>query len=236
MKLIVLGCSGPYPAAGGATSGYLLEADRKRFLLDCGSGVLSQLRKRMDPCDLSAVFLTHTHWDHMCDLFVLQYELEKNRCSLPLYVPVETDAAPLALLSGNAFHIIRYGRETLEFDNVSVDSCPVSHPVPCRALRFTAAGKSFVYTGDAATSEGLESFCRDIDLLLADSAFLADEWHPGVPHMHAAMAAKLAADCRADKLVVTHFPPHTARERIVGEAREVFANTVPAEIGLQIML
>ena len=236
MELIVLGCSGPYPASGGATSGYLLRAGGKEILLDCGSGVLSQLLKRMDPCGLSAVFLSHTHWDHMSDLFVLQYYLEKHQCTLPLYIPEEAAMTQLSLLSEKAFRIIRYGQGTLTFDELNVDSCPVSHPVPCRALRFSCDGKVFVYTGDTAKAEGLEAFCRNCDLLLADSAFLRDEWHPGLPHMHAAMAGKLAADSHATRLVITHFPPHTARELIAGEAREAFANTIPAEIGLQLMI
>ena len=41
MKLTVLGCNGPYPAAGGACSGYLLETGDTRVLLDCGAGALA---------------------------------------------------------------------------------------------------------------------------------------------------------------------------------------------------
>ena len=38
MKLTVLGCYGPYPPAGGACSGYLLEEGGTRVLIDCGNG------------------------------------------------------------------------------------------------------------------------------------------------------------------------------------------------------
>ena len=43
MKLTVLGASGGFPSAGGATSGYLLELDGRYILIDCGSGVLANL-------------------------------------------------------------------------------------------------------------------------------------------------------------------------------------------------
>lgn len=49
MKLTVLGCNGPYPAPGGACSGYLLQEGDTGVLLDCGAGVLAQLEKHMPP-------------------------------------------------------------------------------------------------------------------------------------------------------------------------------------------
>lgn len=41
MKVTVIGCWGGYPAAKEASSGYLLEHDGYKILMDCGSGVLS---------------------------------------------------------------------------------------------------------------------------------------------------------------------------------------------------
>ena len=45
MKLTVLGNNGPYPAAGGACSGYLLSSDSKHtnVLIECGCGTLANL-------------------------------------------------------------------------------------------------------------------------------------------------------------------------------------------------
>ena len=43
LKLTILGCYGPYPKAGGACSGYLLEDETTKILIDCGNGVLSRL-------------------------------------------------------------------------------------------------------------------------------------------------------------------------------------------------
>ncbi|MFD2371386.1 hypothetical protein ACFSO0_15785 [Brevibacillus sp. GCM10020057] len=38
MRITVPGCQSPYPGPGGATPGYLVETDKVRLLLDCGSG------------------------------------------------------------------------------------------------------------------------------------------------------------------------------------------------------
>ena len=55
MKLICLGVNGPFPAAEGATSGYLVASGDARLMLDMGSGTLSALTRYMPPEGLTAV-------------------------------------------------------------------------------------------------------------------------------------------------------------------------------------
>lgn len=76
MKLTVLGNNGPFPSPGGACSGYLLEEDSTKILIDCGNGVLSNLQKICPFEDLSAIILTHLHSDHISDLMVLRYAVQ----------------------------------------------------------------------------------------------------------------------------------------------------------------
>ena len=79
MKLTVLGCYGPYPAAGGACSGYLLEHEGFAVLIDCGNGVLSRLQEFIEPSKLKAIIISHLHSDHCSDLFILRYALQFSR-------------------------------------------------------------------------------------------------------------------------------------------------------------
>ena len=72
MRLHVLGCHGPWPCAGGATSGYLIEQGEQTLLMDCGAGVLGKLLALCDPAALSGVLLSHLHADHASDLLVLR--------------------------------------------------------------------------------------------------------------------------------------------------------------------
>ena len=77
MRLHCLGVSGPYPASLGATSGYLLGRPGIALLqLDFGSGVLGRLTALCPPEDLSAVLLSHWHFDHAGDLLPLIYRLQ----------------------------------------------------------------------------------------------------------------------------------------------------------------
>ncbi|MCK9906182.1 MBL fold metallo-hydrolase, partial [Frankia sp. Cpl3] len=73
MRLTVLGCQSPYPGPGGATPGYLLQTDSLNLLIDCGSGVISQLTKVLPIFQLDAVLISHYHQDHIADIGVLQY-------------------------------------------------------------------------------------------------------------------------------------------------------------------
>ena len=67
MKLTVVGCSPAWPNPGGAQSGYLVEGSG-RLLLDCGPGVLSQLRLREGWPRIDSIVISHWHLDHWGDL------------------------------------------------------------------------------------------------------------------------------------------------------------------------
>jgi len=63
----VLGGSPAWPNPGQAASGYLLESEERRILIDCGSGIAQELRA-LDPPPLTDILITHWHADHWFDL------------------------------------------------------------------------------------------------------------------------------------------------------------------------
>jgi ribonuclease BN (tRNA processing enzyme) len=68
MKLTVLGSGSPEAYARRASSGYLLEVGDDRILFDCGGGVVDNLiRSGRLPRDITHLFFTHYHSDHMMD-------------------------------------------------------------------------------------------------------------------------------------------------------------------------
>lgn len=228
MKLTVLGCNGPYPAAGGACSGYLLEAENTRVLLDCGTGVLAALTARMAPEELDAVVLSHLHYDHMSDMLPLIYRMQGKR-RLPVYTP-QAPAEMRSLLAG-AFemHDLEHAEH---IGALSLSVLPVRHSVPCFAVRCTGDGKSFCYTGDTNTCDGLTSWARDCDLLLADACFTDALWAENKPHLSARLAAQAAREAGAKRLVLTHFTPGVDQGTLLSEARQAFPEAVLAHPGL----
>lgn len=235
MKLHVLGCHGPYPCAGGATIGYLLEHEGKALLMDCGAGVLGKLTAVWDPGALEGVLLSHLHFDHASDLLVLRYYLEKVGNTLPVYLPGEDQSPFRQLLTEPAFRAQLYP-EKLEIMGLTVTTLPVRHPVPCRALRITDGAHTLVFTGDTNFCPGLAAFARDADVLLADAAFLSAEWGEHKPHMSARMCGELAAEARAKRLYLTHLTPGHAPETVAAEARQAFPGAESVRPGLVISL
>lgn len=224
MKLNVLGMNGPFPASGGATSGYLLSTENTRLQLDCGSGVLAALTELTPPESLTALVLTHWHFDHCCDVLPLLYRLASCRPAQPLhvYAPVDEASPVRQTLLGDpciALHDIAPG-DTLQIGDVALQVYPARHPVPAVMLRLTAQGKTLCYTGDTNTIDALTAFAQGADLLLADGLFTRALWDEHKPHLSAALAAALARDAQVGRVVITHLNPVIDPETLLREARE----------------
>ena len=224
MKLHVLGRSGPFPESGGATSGYLLEAGDTLLQFDLGSGVLARLTALTPPESLSALFLSHWHFDHTSDLPVLLYRLAQEKKSLNIYAPADDASVVRKIVAGSPEFILR---EVAPGDVLSVGSCTVRvgsarHPVPAVGYRVECGGRVFGYTGDTNTLPSLVSFYSGCDLLLADALFPAADWTEQKPHLSAALAAELAAAGGVDRLVLTHLNPGIPPEILLCEAQDRF--------------
>ena len=170
MQLTILGNSGPYPAPGGACSGYLLSQGDTHVLLDCGLGVLARLQEYISLGALSALVLTHLHFDHVSDAFDLAVAMEASGNACPPVFAPETPAPQRALLPAGA----RFARE-FAVGPFSFCLYPARHPVEAYSLVIRCETAKFVFTGDTNWHDGLIEMCRDADLLLADSAFFHAE-------------------------------------------------------------
>ncbi|MBR6955305.1 MAG: MBL fold metallo-hydrolase [Clostridia bacterium] len=220
MKVTVLGCQGPFPGPGGATSGYLVEAGETRICLDLGSGCLAALTALTPPESLTALVFSHWHHDHCADALPLIYRLQAKQAVLDVWGPVD-DASPVrAALAGVQcvrLHTLSPG-DRVNLGTVELQAHAARHPVPALALRLEAAGKTLCYTGDTNTLEHLDAFAREADLLLADGLFPAASWSQDKPHLSAALAAELARDARAARLVITHLHPEIDPAVLLREA------------------
>ncbi|MBE5803870.1 MAG: MBL fold metallo-hydrolase [Clostridiales bacterium] len=235
MKLICLGVNGPFPAPEGATSGYLASHGNTGLQLDMGSGTLAALTRHTAPEQLTALLLSHWHYDHCSDVLPLIYRMEslmaQGVAPLNVYAPMD-EGSPVrqALLASPAFslHEVKPG-DTLQLGDVQVQVGLARHPVPAVMYRLTADGRSLCYTGDTNVVEGMEDFARGCDLLLVDGLFPAGAWNESKPHLSAALAARLANDAQAGRVVITHLNPGIDPVGLLAEARAVRPDALLAE-------
>ena len=234
MELTVLGMNGPFPAPGGATSGYLVSAGETRVQLDLGSGTLAALTALTAPEHLTALVLSHWHYDHCSDVLPLIFRLEAlAEEPLHVYGPADETSLVRQAVKGcakMALHDIAPG-DRITLGEVEVSVHAARHPVPAVMLRLTAEGKTLCYTGDTNTVEGLTDFARDAHLLLADGLFPEKVWGEGKPHLSAALAAQVAREAQVKRLVITHFNPTVDPVGLVAEARAIRPDVIRARRG-----
>ncbi len=234
MRLTILGMNGPFPAPGGATSGYFLAAGERHIAIDMGSGVLSRLTALTPPEELTALLLTHWHYDHCADVLPLIYRLEACATQpLHIYAPVDENSLvrkAVQTCGKIILHDVAPG-ETFQVGEAQVTAFAARHPVPAVMYRIQAEGKTFCCTGDTNTVEGLVDFAKGADFLLADGLFTDATWAVGKPHLSATHVAQLAKDAQVPQFVITHLNPAIDPETLLREARAIRIDALLAKPG-----
>jgi len=258
MKLTVLGCWAPYPRAGGACSGYLLQTAGKNILIECGNGVVSNLQKDIDFRQLDAVVVSHLHPDHYMDLYCLRHAVEGARRTdpgiktLPLYLP-GSPAEPFKQLSGytEAFTVKNIEQlpsspdgeinaqtvYQVNLDGLGLSFIKTDHPLLTYAVVVEGQSK-FFYSADTKWCDYLPRFAKNADLTLCEASVMEeDKEYTSVGHLTARQAGELALQAEAGQLVITHFWPEYNLETLKSEAESGFGRqvTVAAE-GLEIRI
>jgi ribonuclease BN (tRNA processing enzyme) len=233
MRLTVLGGCGAWPEAGQACSGFLIEQDDFRLVVDLGYATVPRLLERADASQIDAVFISHGHPDHCADLNPLLRaralgdltlrDLTLRELTLgdgplrplPVYaLPGALDAV-LALdrpgMLDDAFEL----REFRAGDELSIGPFQartrlLPHWVPNAGVRLAASGQVLAYTGDCGPSPEVAELARGADLLVAEASH-AREVPPDARRYasSARVAARQATQAGAARLLLTHLWPGT---------------------------
>lgn len=233
MKITVVGFWGGYPKVNEASTGYLIEQDGFRILLDCGSGVLSHLQRYLAPEELDALVITHYHPDHIADIGVLQHALliqhflQNKSLHIPAYGHSEDEQGFNSLeykelMSKHAYDPngkLTLGPFTLSF-------LKTIHPVPCYAVKIESDQGSFVFTADSAYQDSFIPFAKNVDLLISECNFYKGMNASNAGHMTSEDAAKIAASANVKQLMLSHLPHFGDLNQLVNEAKETYSGDV----------
>ncbi len=252
MRLTVLGKSPSWQDAGGACSGFLLQASGTNVLLDCGNGVFGKLREHLDYTEVDAVLISHLHADHFLDLVPFSYALTyaPKQQPVPVHTWPGTDSpvrprllAPAGAgatfrqvvgawgnedLIENAFELEQYGAgDTVEVGDVTASFTPVPHFIETFAVRITAAGSGkLTYGADTRPGEEIVEAARDAELLLIEATLPRPERTGVRGHLTPAEAGEHAARAGAKRVVLTHISDELGDEWAREEAERTFGGPV----------
>jgi ribonuclease BN (tRNA processing enzyme) len=235
MRLTVLGGSGGYPPAGGACSGYLIEHDGFRLLVDPGYAIAPRLFEIVPPEGIDAVLVSHGHPDHVADLNpLLRARLMSGGASprLPAYALSEALGPVLALdqiraLAGACEVNEFQAGEAFPIGPFAIESRLLPHSIPNAGFRISAGAVSLTYTGDAGPSADLVELAAGTDLLLAEATY-AESVPPGnAGVLNCALGVgRQAHRARAARLMLTHLMPETDPEASRAAASRSFGDWI----------
>jgi ribonuclease Z len=142
MEAFVLGCGGMMPLPGRHLTSVLLRREGELFLFDCGEGTQVSLRAlALRWKKISAIFISHTHADHITGLpglLMLSSQVDRDE---PLYIYGPPPVAEFIESSRRILDMyINYdivvreisGRDTVvEDDEFRIRCFPLRHTKPC---------------------------------------------------------------------------------------------------------
>ena len=207
------------PNPGGACSGYIVEHDQDRLLLECGHGVVSVLRAIRPVTDITSILISHMHPDHFFDLVPLTYAYIFGKLNpVPLFLPpggiatLESLQAAIGLSSrffADRFHIQEFDPEQpLQLESLELKFAPTVHYVPAWAIRMSEKdnGSILAFTSDTAWSDDVLNLLNGASLAIAEAAL--EEYDPedgSHGHLTGTLAGAMAARAGVDRLLLTHY-------------------------------
>lgn len=221
----MLGGCGAWPAAGQACSGYLVEQEGFRLLIDPGYATLPALLKLAGAELIDAVLISHGHPDHCADLSPL-LRARALRDDPPAALSVHAlPGAVEPVIALDRPGMFRNAYSSIEFDPgdrftigpFDVATWRLPHFVPNAGIRLAAGGQTLAYTGDTGPSPDLLPLASGADLFLAEATFAEEVPADSSGYLSSArQAGENAVRSGVGQLVLTHLwpgsDPHAAEE------------------------
>jgi ribonuclease BN (tRNA processing enzyme) len=250
----VLGKSPSWQDAGGACSGYLIQAGGTTVLLDCGNGVFAKLREQVDYVDVDAVILSHLHADHWLDLipyaYALIYAPKQQPVPVHTWPGTDTPARPRLIAPPGARETFRqvvgaWGNEdlvelafeieeyepgaTVEVGEIRASFHPVPHFIDTFAVNVSSDGTGkLTYSADTRPGDEIVEIARDADLLLVEGTLPRPERTGIRGHLTPEEAGEHARRAGAKRVVITHISDELGDEWAREQAERGFG--APVEV------
>lgn len=216
---------------------------------------LQSHRPDVSPQEIAHVVISHMHPDHFIDLLPLRFRLRREMtCGdepcLSVHLPPGGRHILASILAAVRFPPDFFDGvfELREYDvsqELSLGSgaaqllahfAPGRHYVPSYAVRIEGEG-AVVYSGDTAPCETVRELARESQLFICEATLHQPEPGPEFGHCTPAQAAQMAAEARAQRLLLSHLWFDSNAEIIQREAADHFTGEIAvAHGGLELNL
>jgi ribonuclease BN (tRNA processing enzyme) len=240
VRMTVLGACGAWPEAGQACSGFLVEHDGFRLVVDIGYATVPRLLELMGAEQVDAVFISHGHPDHCADLNPLlraRAMAENPPPPLPVHaLPGALDAVLALDRPGMLDDALRWERfragDELAIGPFRAQTRLLPHWLPNAGVRLSAGGRALAYTGDSGPDPAVVTLAREADLLLADATYAGEVPRESLGNISsAADAGRQAAQAGVGRLLLSHLWPGTDQAAALAAAAGA-AGRYDGEIGV----
>ncbi len=223
------------------------EAGSSGLLVDTGGDIYPALcRAGLAQDELSDLFITHAHIDHIGSLpsLIESYRLGGRHVPLHIYgLPevIETAQRIVAVfgyeltLDSWTFEVtytaVEDGQQ-LPLGGIPATFARVDHTLPCAGFRLSLPNGDFAYTSDTQPTPAIQRLAKGARVLVTECTYLNESANYArvSRHMTALEAGQQAAACGVDVLALVHlgvasgWTPEAAR----AEAAQAFAGEVLA--------
>lgn len=148
-RVHILGCGSALPTLKHNPSSQIVEIRGKCFMIDCGEGTQTQLRRsKIKFTRISAVFISHVHGDHCFGLIgmISTFGMLGRTAPLHIYAPagfsnimkMQIDFFCKDLEYEVVFHDVDTNANNIIYEDrsLTVETVPLSHRVPCCGFIF----------------------------------------------------------------------------------------------------
>jgi ribonuclease BN (tRNA processing enzyme) len=232
-NLRVIGGCGAWPEAGRAASGFLVEWDGFKIVLDLGYATFPRLITHCPADQVDAVVITHAHADHCVDahaLYRARAYAGRKLPKIPLFC-IEGVVERLAAFDPDADLHQVYDVCELPWPQRAqpfrIEGFELPHHVLNAGVRLEAPGMTLAYTGDTGPCDALADLGAGADLFIVEATGQGAP-PPGQPRLSltATEAGQWAARAGARRLMLTHFWPGSDRAVSAAEAAAAFGGEV----------
>jgi phosphoribosyl 1,2-cyclic phosphodiesterase len=218
-----------YSTYGGNSSCVEVNCDKDQIIFDAGSGLreLGVQQLKQDDRRRRHLFLSHTHWDHICGL-PFYVEAYKPSSDIHIYSPSSLVQEHLAnqhlepnfpvtfkTLAGIRGYNKLEVNKAHEFNGIKVTPFNLDHPGEAFGYRLDYQGKSVIYATDSEfrniTEQDLKEYnpYQDCDLLIFDAMYTFEDVVNRVDwgHGSAYVGVDLCAQYNIRSMAIFHHEP-----------------------------